>query len=541
MLSVSNLSVQFGKRVLFDEVNTTFNNGNCYGIIGANGAGKSTFLKILSGKMDPTSGHVHLEPGKRMSVLEQNHNKNDEDTVLETVLKGNRPLYELKSQIDALYADYTDENAEKIGELQVQFEEMNGWNADSDAAAMLSNLGIKEDLHYTLMGDLDGKQKVRVLLAQALFGNPDVLIMDEPTNDLDYETISWLENFLANYDNCVIVVSHDRHFLDAVCTHISDIDFGKINHYSGNYTFWYESSQLAAKQRAQQNKKAEEKKKELEEFIRRFSANVAKSKQATSRKKMIDKLNIADIKPSSRRYPAIIFEREREAGDQILNIEGLSASLDGEVLFKGVDINLAKGDKVVLYSKDSRATTAFYQIINGKEKADAGKYAWGVTTTQSYLPLDNSEYFENKLTLVDWLRQWATTEEEREEVYIRGFLGKMIFSGEEALKTADVLSGGEKVRCMLSRMMMMRANVVMVDEPTNHLDLESITAFNNALKNFKGTVLLTTHDHEFAQTVGNRIIELTPNGVIDRYMTFDEYMNDKKIKEQREKMYAVTA
>jgi len=541
MLSVSNLSVQFGKRVLFDEVNTTFNNGNCYGIIGANGAGKSTFLKILAGKMDPTSGHVHLEPGKRMSVLEQNHNKHDEDTVLETVLKGNKPLYKLKSQIDALYADYTDENAEKIGELQVEFEEMNGWNADSDAAAMLSNLGIKEDLHYSLMGDLDGKQKVRVLLAQALFGSPDVLIMDEPTNDLDYETISWLENFLANYDNCVIVVSHDRHFLDAVCTHISDIDFGKINHYSGNYTFWYESSQLAAKQRAQQNKKAEEKKKELEEFIRRFSANVAKSKQATSRKKMIDKLNIADIKPSSRRYPAIIFEREREAGDQILNVEGLAASIDGDVLFKGIDINLAKGDKVVIYSKDSRASTAFYQIINGKEKADSGKFEWGVTTNQSYLPLDNSEYFDNKLSLVDWLRQWATTEEEREEVYIRGFLGKMIFSGEEALKTSDVLSGGEKVRCMLSRMMMMRANVVMVDEPTNHLDLESITAFNNALKNFKGTVMLTTHDHEFAQTVGNRIIELTPNGVIDRYMTFDEYMSDKKIKEQRKKMYDVNA
>ncbi|MBO3117404.1 ABC-F family ATP-binding cassette domain-containing protein [Winogradskyella sp. DF17] len=541
MLSVSNLSVQFGKRILFDEVNTTFNSGNCYGIIGANGAGKSTFLKILAGKMDPTSGHVHLEPGKRMSVLEQNHNKHDDDTVLETVLKGNKTLYKLKTEIDALYADYTDENADKIGELQVQFEELNGWNADSDAASMLSNLGIKTDLHYALMGDLDGKQKVRVLLAQALFGSPDVLIMDEPTNDLDYETINWLENFLANYENCVIVVSHDRHFLDAVCTHISDIDFGKINHYSGNYTFWYESSQLAAKQRAQQNKKAEEKKKELEEFIRRFSANVAKSKQATSRKKMIDKLNISDIKPSSRRYPAIIFEREREAGDQILNIEGLSATLDGEVLFNNVDINLAKGDKVVVYSKDSRATTAFYQIINGKQKADSGNYSWGVTTTQSYLPLDNSEYFNNKLTLVDWLRQWATSEEEREEVYIRGFLGKMIFSGEEALKTSDVLSGGEKVRCMLSRMMMMRANVLMLDEPTNHLDLESITAFNNSLKNFKGTVMLTTHDHEFAQTVANRIIELTPNGVIDRYMTFDEYMSDKKIKEQREKMYAVTA
>ena len=538
MLSVSNLSVQFGKRVLFDEVNTTFNQGNCYGIIGANGAGKSTFLKILSGKMEATSGHVHLETGKRMSVLEQNHNLYDQNTALETVIMGNKPLFEIKVKIDALYADYSDENAEKIGELQVQFEEMNGWNADSDAASMLSNLGIKEELHYMQMSDLDGKQKVRVLLAQALFGEPDVLIMDEPTNDLDYETISWLENFLANYNNCVIVVSHDRHFLDAVCTHISDIDFGKINHYSGNYTFWYESSQLAAKQRAQQNKKAEEKKKELQEFIARFSANVAKSKQATSRKKMIDKLNIEEIRPSSRRYPAIIFEREREAGDQILNIEGLSATLEGDVLFKDVDINLAKGDKVVVYSKDSRATSAFYQIINDKETAESGKYAWGVTTSQSYLPLDNSEYFQQKLTLVDWLRQYAMTEEEREEVYIRGFLGKMIFSGEEALKTANVLSGGEKVRCMLSRMMMLRANVLMLDEPTNHLDLESITAFNNSLKNFKGTVLFTTHDHEFAQTVGNRIIELTPNGAIDRYMTFDEYMYDKKIKELRAKMYS---
>lgn len=539
MLSVSNLSVQFGKRILFDEVNTTFNNGNCYGIIGANGAGKSTFLKIISGKMEATSGHVHLEAGKRMSVLEQNHNKHDEDTVLETVIKGNQPLFKIKSEIDALYADYTDENAEKIGELQVEFEEMNGWNADSDAAAMLSNLGIKEDFHYTLMADLDGKQKVRVLLAQALFGNPDVLIMDEPTNDLDYETIGWLEHFLANYDNCVIVVSHDRHFLDAVCTHISDIDFGKINHFSGNYTFWYESSQLAARQRAQQNKKAEEKKKELEEFIRRFSANVAKSKQATSRKKMIDKLNIDDIKPTSRRYPAIIFERDREAGDQILNVEGLSASIDGETLFKNIELNLNKGDKVVVFSRDSRATTAFYQILNGKEKADEGKFAWGVTTTQSYLPLDNSEFFDNELTLIDWLRQWATTEEEREEVNIRGFLGKMIFSGEEAFKKSSVLSGGEKVRCMLSRMMMTRANVLQLDEPTNHLDLESITAFNNSLKNFKGTVLFTTHDHEFAQTVANRVVELTPNGVIDRFATFDDYMQDSKIKELRDKMYAV--
>jgi len=539
MLSVSNLSVQFGKRVLFDEVNTTFNQGNCYGIIGANGSGKSTFLKIIAGKQDPTSGHVHLEAGKRMSVLEQNHNLYDEQTVLETVLIGNKPLFKIKTEIDALYADYTDENAEKIGELQVIFEEMNGWNADSDAAAMLSNLGIKEDFHYTLMKDLDGKQKVRVLLAQALFGSPDLLIMDEPTNDLDYETITWLENFLANYDNCVIVVSHDRHFLDAVCTHVSDIDFGKIKHFSGNYTFWYESSQLALRQRSQQNKKAEDKKKELEEFIRRFSANVAKSKQATSRKKMIDKLNIADIKPTSRRYPALIFTQDREAGDQILNIEGLSTSIEGDVLFNSIDLNLNKGDKVVVFSKDSRATTAFYQILNNKIKPDTGKFAWGVTTSQSYLPADNSEFFNNNLSLVDWLRQWATTEEEREEVYIRGFLGKMIFSGEEALKKSSVLSGGEKVRCMISKMMMVRANVLLLDEPTNHLDLESITAFNNSLKNFKGTILFTTHDHEFAQTVANRVIEITPNGIIDRYTTFDEYMQDSKIKDLREKMYAI--
>ena len=542
MLSVSNLSVQFGKRVLFDEVNTKFVAGNCYGIIGANGAGKSTLLKIISGKQDPTSGHVHLQSGKRMSVLEQNHNAYDEFPVLETVVRGNKDLFKIKSEIDALYADYTDENAEKIGELQVLFEEMDGWNADSNAAALLSNLGIDESLHYSLMGDVDGKQKVRVLLAQALFGSPDVLIMDEPTNDLDYETISWLEHFLANYDACVIVVSHDRHFLDAVCTHISDIDFGKINHFSGNYTFWHQSSQLAARQRSQQNKKAEDKKKELEDFIRRFSANVAKSKQATSRKKMIEKLDVAEIRPSSRRYPAIIFDREREAGDQILNIENLSASLDGEVLFKNIHLNLAKGDKIVIYSKDSRATTAFYQIINGNAKQDSGDVQWGVTTNQSYLPLDNHHFFESKdMNLVDWLRQWTKTEEEREEVHIRGFLGKMIFSGEEALKKCNVLSGGEKVRCMLSRMMMMRANVLMLDEPTNHLDLESITAFNNSLTNFKGTVMLTTHDHEFAQTVGTRVVELTPTGVIDRYMTFDEYMNDAKIKEQREKMYSVTA
>jgi ATPase subunit of ABC transporter with duplicated ATPase domains len=538
MLTVNNLSVQFGKRILFDEVNTTFTQGNCYGVIGANGAGKSTFLKILAGDIDPTSGRVFLEPGKRMSVLNQNHNMFDEHTVLETVMMGNKTLFAIKSEMDALYADYDDANADRIGELQVQFEEMNGWNAESDAGAMLSNLGITADMHYTLMGEMEGKLKVRVLLAQALFGNPDVLVMDEPTNDLDFETISWLENFLANYENTVIVVSHDRHFLDAVCTHISDIDFSKINHYSGNYTFWYESSQLAARQKAQQNKKAEEKKAELEEFIRRFSANVAKSKQATSRKKMIEKLNLDEIKPSSRRYPAIIFDVEREAGDQILHVQNLAASADGEVLFKNVDLNMAKGDKVVVFSKDSRATTAFYEILNGNQKADAGTYDWGITTTQSYLPNDNSSFFtDGNLNLVDWLRQFVKTEEERDEVYVRGFLGKMIFSGEEALKKCTVLSGGEKVRCMLSRMMMIRANVLMLDEPTNHLDLESITAFNNSLKNFKGSVLFTTHDHEFAQTVANRVLEITPNGVIDRYMTFDEYLDDEKIQEMRKKMY----
>ncbi|MDB3937487.1 ATP-binding cassette domain-containing protein [Flavobacteriaceae bacterium] len=537
MLSVSNLSVQFGKRILFDDVNTSFNNGNCYGIIGANGSGKSTFLKILAGKQDPTSGYVHLESGKRMSVLEQNHNIYDDKNVLDTVIIGNKPLYDVKIEMDNLYADYNDENADKIGVLQQQFEEMDGWNAESSAAALLSNLGISENLHYTLMKDVDAKLKVRILLAQSLFGNPDVLIMDEPTNDLDYETILWLENFLANFDNCIIVVSHDRHFLDSVCTHISDIDFNKISHYSGNYTFWYESSQLALRQRTQQNKKAEEKKKELQEFIARFSANVAKSKQATSRKKMIDKLNIEEIKPSSRRYPAIIFERDRVAGDQILNIENLSYSLDENKLFDKIDINIAKGDKVVIFSKDSRATTAFYEIINSSENKYTGKFNWGITTSQSYLPIDNHDFFNKDLSLVEWLREWATTEEEREEVYLRGFLGKMVFSGEEALKKCDVLSGGEKVRCMLSRMMMFRANVLMLDEPTNHLDLESITAFNNSLSKFKGTVLFTTHDHQFAQSIANRVVELTPNGVIDRFMKFDEYMQDDKIKELRNKMY----
>ena len=541
MLTVSNLSVQFGKRVLFDEVNTTFTQGNCYGIIGANGSGKSTFLKIIAGKMDPTSGSVSLEKGKRMSVLEQDHFAFDDFKVLDTVIMGNKPLFKIKNDLDAIYAkpDFSEEDGVKAGELGATFEEMGGWNAESDAATLLSSVGIKDEMHGMLMKDVDAKAKVRILLAQALFGNPDLLIMDEPTNDLDYDTISWLEHFLANYKNTVIVVSHDRHFLDAVCTHISDIDYGKINHYSGNYTFWYESSQLAAKQRAQQNKKAEEKKKELEEFIRRFSANVAKSKQATSRKKMIEKLNISDIRPSSRRYPAIIFDREREAGDQILNVDALQKTIDGELVFDNISFNLSKADKVIVISKNSKAITAFFEIIAGKDTDFSGNFDWGITTTQSYLPLENSTYFkDDELTLVDWLRQYAKTEEEREEVYLRGFLGKMIFSGEEALKKCTVLSGGEKVRCMLSKMMMKRANVLLFDEPTNHLDLESIQALNNSIINFKGTTLLSTHDHEFAQTVGNRIIELTPKGVIDRYMTFEEYYDDAKIKELRKKMYS---
>ena len=539
MLTVNNLSVQFGKRILFDEVNITFSPGNCYGIIGANGAGKSTFLKILSGKQEANSGTVFLEPGKRMSVLEQNHNAYDNYPVLQTVLMGNQPLFKIKEEIENLYAkaNFSDADGEKVGLLQVDFEEMDGWNAESDAASLLSNLEIHEHFHHASMRDLDGKLKVRVLLAQALFGNPDVLIMDEPTNDLDYETIIWLEGFLANYDNTVIIVSHDRHFLDAVCTHISDIDYNKINHYSGNYTFWYESSQLAVRQRTQLNKKAEEKRKELQDFIARFSANVAKSKQATSRKKMIDKLNIEEIRPSSRRYPGIIFDQEREAGDQILNIDNLSSSLQGEKLFENIHFNLVKGDKVIIYSRDSRAVSAFYEIINHKIKADSGKFEWGITTTQAYLPLDNSEFFNSDLSLVDWLRQWTETEEEREELYVRGFLGKMLFGGDEALKASNVLSGGERIRCMLSKIMMSRANVLILDEPTNHLDLESITAFNNALKNFKGTVLFSTHDHAFAQTIATRIIEITPKGIIDRYNSFDDYMSDKKIKDLRAKMY----
>ena len=540
MLSVSNLSVQFGKRVLFDEVNTSFVKGNCYGIIGANGAGKSTFLKILSKSVEPNSGNVHLESGKRMSFLEQNHFAFDDKQVLETVIMGNKNLFSIKKEMDEIYAnpDFSEKDSDRVGVLQLEYEEMDGWNAESSAASLLSNLDIKEEHHYKNMSDLDGVQKVKVLLAQALFGNPDVLVMDEPTNDLDFETIKWLENFISNYDNTVIVVSHDRHFLDSVCTHISDIDFGKINNYSGNYTFWYESSQLALRQKTQQNRKSEEKKKELEDFIARFSANASKSKQATSRKKMLDNLKIEDIKPSSRRYPAVIFTSEREAGDQILTVENLSFSDSTSTLFDKIDFNLNKGDKVVLYSKDTRATTAFYEILNNRLNPNTGRFNWGITTSQSYLPLDNNSYFQEKISLVDWLRQWSKNDEEREEVFIRGFLGKMIFSGEEALKNCDVLSGGEKVRCMLSRMMMLRSNVLMFDEPTSHLDLESITALNNSIKKFKGNVILSTHDFEFAKSVGNRVIELTPNGVIDRLTTFDSYINDPKIKELRIKLYS---
>ena len=540
MLSVNNLSIQFGKRILFDEVNISFLGGNCYGVIGANGAGKSTFLDILSGKKEPNSGIVNLENGKRLSVLEQNHNSYDQYQVLETVLRGNKNLFSIKEEMDKIYSNdnFSESDSDRVGELQILYEEMDGWNAESDAAALLSNLDISESIHYNKMEDIDSKQKVRVLLAQALFGNPDVLIMDEPTNDLDYDTISWLETFISEYENTVIVVSHDRHFLDAVCTHISDIDFGKINHFSGNYTFWYESSQLAARQKAQSNKKAEEKKKELQEFISRFSANVAKSKQATSRKKMIDKLNIEEIRPSSRRYPGILFDQEREAGNQILNIENLSCEIDGKILFKNINLNLTKLDKVIVYSKDSRAVSNFFKIINCELEASSGNFNWGVTTTRAYLPQDNDYLFNKSISLVDWLRQWTNIEEEQEEVFLRGFLGKMLFSGDEALKPSNVLSGGEKVRCILSKMMMTRSNVLILDEPTNHLDLESITAFNNALKKYKGTLLCSTQDHFFAQSLGNRIIELTPKGLIDRNLSFDEYMTDSKIKELRIKMYS---
>jgi ATPase subunit of ABC transporter with duplicated ATPase domains len=540
MLTVSNLSLQFGKRVLFDEVNIKFTKGNCYGIIGANGAGKSTFLKILSGKQESTSGNVSLEPGKRMSVLEQDHFAYDNFTVLETVLRGNKKLFEIKEEMDALYAkeDFSDEDGIKAGELGVIYDEMGGWNSEADAQTMLSNVGIKDDMHWQMMSELENKDKVRVLLAQALFGNPDVLILDEPTNDLDISTIAWLEDFLADYENTVIVVSHDRHFLDAVCTHIGDLDYSKLNLYTGNYSFWYQASQLATRQRAQANKKAEEKKKELQDFIARFSSNVAKAKQATARKKMIDKLNIDDIKPSSRRYPAIIFDIEREVGDQILDVKGLEKTKDGELLFSNIDLNLKKGDKVAVLSRNSLAITEFFQIISGNEQADKGTYNWGVTTNQSYMPLDNTEFFQNDDNLVDWLRQFTKNDEERHEEFMRGFLGRMLFSGDEALKSCKVLSGGEKMRCMFSRMMLQKANVLLLDEPTNHLDLESITTLNNSLSNFKGNLLLSSHDHELLETVCNRVIELTPKGIIDREMSYDEYLSDKKVKELQEQLYA---
>ena len=540
MLTVSNLSLQFGKRVLFDEVNIMFTKGNCYGIIGANGAGKSTFLKILTGKQEPTTGNVSLEPGKRMSVLEQDHFAYDQYTVIETVLRGNKKLFEIKEEMDALYAkpDFSDEDGIKAGELGVIYDEMGGWNAESDAQTMLSNVGIKDDMHWQMMSELENKDKVKVLLAQALFGNPDVLILDEPTNDLDIDTIAWLEDFLADYENTVIVVSHDRHFLDAVCTHIGDLDYSKLNLYTGNYSFWYQASQLATRQRQQANKKAEEKKKELQEFISRFSSNVAKAKQATARKKMLDKLNIEEIKPTSRRYPAIIWEMDREAGDQILEIKNLEIIKDGETLLSDGNLNLKKGDKVAVISKNSLAVTEFFQVISGNTTPNNGEYKWGVTTTQSYMPLDNTEFFQNKeLNLVDWLRQFTRTDEERHEEFVRGFLGRMLFSGDEALKSSTVLSGGEKMRCMFSRMMLQKANILLLDEPTNHLDLESITALNNSLINFKGNILISSHDHELLQTVCNRVIEITPKGIIDREMTYDEYLADKKVKELREQMY----
>jgi len=537
MLSVNNISLQFGKRVLFDEVNLSFTPGNCYGVIGANGAGKSTFLKILSGELDPTKGSVSILPGARMAVLKQNQFEFDEMQVLHTVIMGHKKLWDIMQEKDALYAkpDFSEEDGVKAAELEAEFAEMEGWNAESDAANLLSGLGIKEENHYKLMKELSGNEKVRVLLAQALFGNPDILLLDEPTNHLDVETVMWLEDFLANFENTVIVVSHDRHFLDTVCTNIVDIDYGKIQMYTGNYTFWYESSQLASRQRSQQNKKAEDKRKELQEFIARFSANASKSRQATSRKKLLEKINIEEIKPSARKYPAIIFQQEREAGDQILRVEGLSKNAeDGTPILHNLNFTVRRGDKIAVLSKDSIAPTTLYKILMGESKQDSGTFEWGVTITKAYLPNDNTDYFQVDYSLIDWLRQYST---EKDETYIRGFLGRMLFSGEESLKSAKVLSGGEKVRCMTSRMMLQNANFLILDEPTNHLDLESITAFNNGLKNFPGTVLFTTHDHEFIQSVANRIIEVGPAGMIDKEMSYDEYILDERVKEQKAQLY----
>lgn len=539
MIAANNISLQFGKRVLFDEVNVKFTPGNCYGVIGANGAGKSTFLKILSGDIDPTRGNIAIEPGKRMAVLRQNHHAYDEVSVLDTVMMGHSTLWKIMQEKDAIYAkpDFSEADGIRASELEAEFAEMNGWNAQSDAAALLSGLGIVEEDHYKLLKELSGNQKVRVLLAQALFGNPDILILDEPTNDLDIHTVSWLEDFLLEFKNTVIVVSHDRHFLDTVCTHIVDIDFSQIKLYTGNYTFWYQSSQLALSQRSAANKKAEDKKKELMEFIARFSANASKSKQATSRRKLLDKINVDDIQPSTRRYPAIIFQQKRAAGDQILQAENLSYSLNGNVLFKNLDFYVNKGDKIAFLSNESLAITSLFQILAGELKPTTGEFKFGQTITPAYLPSNNEAYFNSNDNLIDWLRQFAE-EENKDEVYVRGFLGKMLFSGEEVFKKSNVLSGGEKMRCMISRMMLAGANLLILDEPTNHLDLESITAFNNALKDFPGTVLFTSHDHEFTQTVANRIIEITPNGFIDKLMTYDEYIDSEKVAEQKTALYA---
>jgi len=536
MISVNNLTLQFGKRVLFEEVNLNFTPGNCYGVIGANGAGKSTFLKILSGELDANKGGVIIQPGARMAVLKQNHFEFDGYQVLQAVVMGHKKLWDIMLAKDAIYAkpDFSEADGLKAAELEAEFAEMEGWNAESEAANLLSGLGIKEELHEKLMQELSGNEKVRVLLAQALFGNPDILLLDEPTNDLDVETVMWLEEFLIDFPNTVIVVSHDRHFLDTVCTHVVDIDFKKIQMYTGNYTFWYESSQLAARQRAQQNKKAEDKRKELQEFIARFSANASKSRQATSRKKLLDKIQVDDIQPSNRKYPAIIFSQEREAGDQILRVDGVSKMVDGAPVLNQVSFTLRKGDKVAVLSKDSLAPTLLYKILIGEESPDAGSCEWGITISKAYLPNDNSAFFKTDYNLIDWLRQYS---KEKDETYIRGFLGRMLFSGEESLKSASVLSGGEKVRCMISRMMLQNANFLILDEPTNHLDLESITAFNNGLKNFPGSMLFTTHDHEFIQSLANRIIELGPNGTIDKEMTYDEYILDERVKEQKLSIY----
>ena len=536
MITVSNVSVQFGKRVLFNDVNLKFTSGNCYGIIGANGAGKSTFLRTIYGDLDPTTGSIALGPGERLSVLSQDHFKWDAFTVMDTVMMGHTVLWDIMKQREELYAkeDFTDEDGLKVSELEERFAELDGWNAESDAAMLLSGLGIKEDKHYTLMGELSGKEKVCVMLAQALYGNPDNLLLDEPTNDLDMETVTWLEEYLSNFEHTVLVVSHDRHFLDSVCTHTVDIDYGKINMFAGNYSFWYESSQLALRQQQNQKAKAEEKKKELEEFIRRFSANVAKSKQTTSRKKMLEKLNVEEIKPSSRKYPGIIFTPEREPGNQILEVAGLSKKTEeGVVLFNDVNFNVEKGDKIVFLSRNPRAMTALFEIINGNIKPDSGTFNWGVTITTAYLPLDNTDFFNTDLNLVDWLSQFG----EGNEVYMKSFLGRMLFSGEEVLKKVSVLSGGEKMRCMIARMQLRGANCLILDTPTNHLDLESIQAFNNNLKTYRGNILFSSHDHEFIQTVANRIIELTPNGIIDKMMEYDEYITSDHIKELRAKMY----